>query len=184
MVLIAVFAVQLRWLPAFGAIPLTATGMEATSYGMEVLRRAILPITTITLSTVAGPYLLTRASMLTTLGEDYVLMAEAKGLSERAVVFGHALRNALLPVYTSVALRLGALVSGAVVVETVFGYPGVGRLVYEAVLARDYPMLQGGLLLTTTGVILANVLADLTYPLLDPRVRHASADAGASGRSG
>ena len=98
-------------------------------------------------------------------------MAQAKGLSDRRVIFGHALRNALLPVYTSLTLSLGALASGAVVVETVFSYPGLGRVIYEGVLARDYPLLQGAFLLVTVGVVGANLLADLTYPLLDPRVR-------------
>ena len=119
--------------------------------------------------------MLARASMLTTLDEDYVLMAHAKGLSGRRVFFAHALRNALLPVYTSLALGFGALASGAVVVETVFSYPGLGRVVYEAVLARDYPLLQGAFLLVTVGVVGANLVADLTYPLLDPRVRRLGA---------
>ena len=104
----------------------------------------------------------------------------------------HALRNALLPVYTSLTLSLGVLASGAVVVETVFSYPGLGRVVYEGVLARDYPLLQGAFLLVTLGVVGANLLADLTYPLLDPRVaargppdgRHASPAADASRASG
>jgi peptide/nickel transport system permease protein len=109
--------------------------------------------------------------MLTTLGEDYVMMAQAKGLPERTVILRHALRNALLPVYTSLTLSLGVLASGAVVVETVFSYPGLGRVVYEGVLARDYPLLQGAFLFVTLGVVAANLLADLTYPLLDPRVR-------------
>ena len=162
MLLIAVFAVQLGWLPAFGA---------------EVGRRLVLPVATITLATLGGTCLLARAAMLTTLGEDYVRMAEAKGLREREVLLRHALRNALLPVYTNVALRLGALASGAVVVETVFSYPGLGRLIYESVLARDYPLLQGAFLLISVGVIAANLAADLTYPLLDPRARRLGAEA-------
>jgi peptide/nickel transport system permease protein len=175
MVLIAVFAVQLAWFPAFGAVPLAAVSGPAL-FG-EVLQRAVLPIATVTLASVGGVYLLARATMLTTLGEDYVLMAEAKGLRQRTVVLRHALRNALLPIHTNVALRLGVLASGAVVVETVFGYPGLGRLVYESVVARDYPLLQGAFLLITVGVVTANLLADLSYPLLDPRVRRAGAEA-------
>jgi peptide/nickel transport system permease protein len=175
MLLIAVFAVQLGWLPAFGAVPLTGAD-GPLAFGAEVARRLVLPVATITLATVGGVFLLARAAMLTTLGEDYVLMAEAKGLHERKVVLRHALRNALQPVYTNVALRLGALASGAVVVETVFSYPGLGRLIYESVLARDYPLLQGAFLLVSVGVIAANLLADLTYPLLDPRVRRPGAE--------
>lgn len=176
MLLIAVFSVELGWLPSFGTGPLVAVdGLPA--YGVEVARRLILPVATITLATVGGTFLLARASLLTTLGEDYVLLAEAKGVPGRSVVFRHALRNALLPVYTNVALRFGALAGGAVVVETVFGYSGLGRLVYESVLARDYPLLQGAFLLISVGVIAANLLADLTYPFLDPRVRRPGAEA-------
>lgn len=170
MLLIAVFVVQLGWFPSFGAIPLSG-GNGPLAFGAEVARRLVLPVATITLATVGSTFLLARAALLTTLGEDYLLMAEAKGLSERAVLFRHALRNALLPISTSVTLSLGVLVSGAVVVETVFAYPGLGRLIYESVLARDYPLLQGAFLLVTGGVIAANLLADLTYPLLDPRIR-------------
>ncbi|MCC7367195.1 MAG: ABC transporter permease [Chloroflexi bacterium] len=174
MILISVFAVQLGWLPSFGAMPLGASSDPAT-LALEIGRRLILPVTTITLATVGAVFLLARASMLTTLGEDYVMMAQAKGLPERTVLLRHVLRNALLPVYTSLTLSLGVLASGAVVVETVFSYPGLGRVIYEGVLARDYPLLQGAFLLVTVGVVAANLLADLTYPLLDPRVRHAGA---------
>ncbi len=170
MILISVFAVQLGWLPSFGATPLGAND-DPLTLAVEIGRRLVLPVTTITLATVGAVFLLARASMLTTLGEDYVMMAQAKGLSERDVVLRHALRNALLPVYTSLTLSLGVLASGAVVVETVFSYPGLGRVIYEGVLARDYPLLQGAFLLVTVGVVGANLLADLTYPLLDPRVR-------------
>ncbi|WP_280419603.1 ABC transporter permease [Nocardia carnea] len=99
-------------------------------------------------------------------------LARAKGLPERRVATGHALRTALLPIATNATMAAGALVSGAVVVETVFSYPGLGKVIADAVAARDYPMLQGAFLLATLGVILANILADLLYPLLDPRVRH------------
>jgi peptide/nickel transport system permease protein len=174
MILISVFAVQLGWLPSFGAMPL-AGGGSPLWLAFEIGRRMILPVATITLATVGAVFLLTRASMLATLGEDYVLMAQAKGLSDRRVLFGHALRNALLPVYTSVTLSLGALASGAVVVESVFSYPGLGRAIYEGVLARDYPLLQGAFLLVTLGVVAANLLADLSYPLLDPRIRRPGA---------
>jgi peptide/nickel transport system permease protein len=174
MILISVFAVQLGWLPSFGAMPLAASGGSLT-LALEIGRRMIMPVITITLATVGAVFLLARASMLTTLGEDYVLMARAKGLSERRVIFGHALRNALLPVYTGLTLSLGALASGAVVVETVFSYPGLGRVIYEGVLARDYPLLQGAFLLVTVGIVVMNLIADLTYPLLDPRIRRPGA---------
>jgi peptide/nickel transport system permease protein len=170
MLLIAVVSVQLGLLPSFGAVPLTPAA-DALGHAVEVGKRLILPVATVALATVGSVFLIARAAMLTTLGEDYIQMAEAKGVRERAIVFRHALRTGLLPVYTNVTLSLGALLSGAVVVETVFGYPGLGRLTYEAVLARDYPLLRGAFLVSAVGVVAANALADLTYPLLDPRVR-------------
>lgn len=175
MILISVFSVTLGWLPSFGAVSMVSSG-GGLSYALDVAHHLALPVVAITLAVTGSVFLLTRASLLTTLGEDYTTMAEAKGASERTVVFRHALRNALLPVYTNLTLSLGTLVSGAVVIETVFAYPGLGRLIYEGVLARDYPLLQGAFLLVTIGVVSANLLADLTYPLLDPRVRRSGAN--------
>lgn len=169
MLLISAFAVELGWLPSFGAAPLVTSGPLEWIAG--VARRLVLPVATLVLATLGGTFLLARGAMIDTLEEGYVRMARAKGASERRVLVRHALRNALLPLYTTVTLSLGVLVSGAVVVETVFGYPGVGRLLYEGVLARDYPLLQGAFVLVTVGVVGANLLADLTYPLVDPRVR-------------
>jgi peptide/nickel transport system permease protein len=108
--------------------------------------------------------------MLETLGEDYILTARAKGLSPWTIVRKHALRNAMLPVATLVALSLGYIVAGAILVETVFSWPGIGRAVYDAVLQRDYPMLQGAFLLLTVSVVVCNLLADLLYFKLDPRI--------------
>lgn len=169
MVLIAVFAVRLRWFPSFGAQPFDGVG--GVRQLVEIARRTVLPIATLVIGSLGHTFLLARASVLTTLGQDHVLMAHAKGLTPRRVLFGHVLRTALLPVYTSVTLSFGSILGGAVLIETVFAYPGLGRLVFEAVSARDYPLLQGAFLLTALGVILANWIADLTYPLLDPRVR-------------
>jgi peptide/nickel transport system permease protein len=114
-----------------------------------------------------------RASLCTTLGEPYIQVARAKGLRERRVAFGHALKNALLPVLTVFTLNLGFAVGGATVIETVFSYPGLGRTLYEAVLSRDYPLMQAIFLVLTLSVVLANLLSDLLYPILDPRVRRA-----------
>ena len=173
MVLVAVFAVQLGWLPSFGAVPLDRA--DGLAWAVEVARRLVLPTVTMALGAVGSIFLLVRASMVSTLGSPYVLMAEAKGAPPRSVAYHHALRNALLPAYTHLALSLGVLISGAVVVETVFSYPGMGRLVYEAVLARDYLLLQGAFVCITLAVVAANLVADLTYPLLDPRVRRRAA---------
>lgn len=168
MLLINVFALRLGWFPSFGAAPITATGIE---WMMEVVRRLVLPAATITLATLGSAFLLARAAMVATLDEPFIRLARAKGLTDRRIALRHGLRNALLPVYTNVTLSVGAMLSGAVVVETVFGYPGIGRLIYDAVIARDYPLLQGAFLLSTVAIVGANLIADLTYPLLDPRVR-------------
>lgn len=172
LLLILVFSVQLDLLPIFGALPtVDTTGLALVG---EVLRRLALPLTTLTLVSLGPVYLVARSALVSELQEDYVLMAEAKGLTDREVR-RHAQRNALLPVSTVTLVSLGALVGGAAVVETVFSYPGLGRLIYEAVLARDYPVLQGAFLLLAVGVILANLVSDLLYPLLDPRVRRVRA---------
>lgn len=173
--LVAVFSVELGWLPSFGAVAIGAPGIGDLG---ESGRRLVLPVVSMTLATLGPAFLLTRGSMIGVLDDGFVRMAEAKGASTPRVFFRHALRNALLPVTTNLALRLGVAMSGAVVIETVFAYPGVGRLIYEAVLARDYPLLQGAFVLTTLGVVTANVLADLAYPLVDPRARPVHAGAG------
>ncbi|MDX6506340.1 MAG: peptide/nickel transport system permease protein [Gaiellaceae bacterium] len=118
-----------------------------------------------------GEYtLIVRSAMLETLGEDYVLTARAKGLKPWAILRKHALRNAMLPIATLVALSLGYIVAGAILIETVFSWPGIGRAVYDAVLQRDYPMLQGAFLLLTISVVFCNLVADLLYFKLDPRI--------------
>jgi peptide/nickel transport system permease protein len=110
--------------------------------------------------------------MLEALAEDYVRTARAKGLSERSVIVGHALKNALIPVVTVIGLQLGTLIGGAVITEYVFALPGVGRLVVDAVFARDYPLVQGVVLLIAVGFIASNLLVDLLYGWIDPRIRH------------
>jgi ABC-type dipeptide/oligopeptide/nickel transport system permease component len=136
----------------------------------DVLRHMILPSLTLALVLFGEYTLIVRSAMLETLGEDYVLTARAKGLRSWAVVRKHALRNALLPIATLVALSLGYIVAGAILVETVFSWPGIGRAVYDSVLARDYPMLQGAFLILTVSVVFFNLLADLLYFKLDPRI--------------
>jgi len=137
---------------------------------VDVLKHMILPSATLAL-TLYGEYtLIARSAMLETLSEDYVLTARAKGLSNATVVRRHAFRNALLPTTTLIALSLGYVVGGAILIETVFSWPGIGRAVYQAVLQRDYPMLQGAFLVLTLSVVVFNLLADLLYFRLDPRV--------------
>jgi peptide/nickel transport system permease protein len=118
-------------------------------------------------------YITMRYTMLGVLGEDFIRTARAKGLRERGVLFRHVLRNALAPVVTVLALRLGFAFGGTVVVETVFSYPGLGRLIFEAVSGRDYPVMQAAFLLFTLAVLFSNLLADMLYPLCDPRTKRA-----------
>ncbi len=173
MLLIALFSVELGWFPSYGAVAITAQGAAAWA---EVAHRLVLPVATLTLASVGSIFLLARGAMTAVLDEAYIRLARATGAGERRIAVCHALRTALLPVYTHLTLAVGTLVSGAVVVETVFAYPGIGRLIYEAVIARDYPLLQGAFLIVTLGVLVANVLADATYPLVDPRVRRNGPD--------
>ncbi len=170
MMLIAIFAVELRWFPIFGAV--TPWGPKSGwPYIWDILRHLVLPATTLTLATLSGTYLVMRYSMLDVLGQDYIRTARSKGVQERQVLLKHAVRNALLPVSTVIFLNLGFLVGGATVIETVFSYPGIGTLLFQAVINRDYPVLQGAFLVLTISVIVANIMSDATYPLLDPRVR-------------
>lgn len=170
MILIAVFGAGLGWFPIFGA---GTAGVSLAGWALVVdrVRHLVLPLTTLTLITIPGTFLIMRYSMLSVLGERYITTAQAKGVAERSVLRRHAVRNALLPVATVFMLNLGFIVGGATVIETVFSYPGIGRLLYEAVLNRDYPVIQGTFFIITISVIVANIVSDLLYPLIDPRVR-------------
>jgi peptide/nickel transport system permease protein len=174
LLLVLLFSVTLQLLPVFGALP--AANTEGWEFALEVARRAVLPIAALTLAGLGSSYLVARSSAVGELGEDYVTMAAAKGLDGKGVR-RHARRNALVPVWTVGMLNVGALFGGAAPVETVFAYPGLGRLIYESVLSRDYPVLQGAFLLIAVGVIAANLIAELAYPFLDPRVRRPGATA-------
>jgi ABC-type dipeptide/oligopeptide/nickel transport system permease component len=136
----------------------------------DVISHMALPSLTLGLVLYGEYTLIVRSAMLETLGEDYILTARAKGLRPWTIVRRHALRNALLPIATLVALSLGYIVAGAILIETVFSWPGIGRAVYDAVLSRDYPMLQGAFLILTVSVVFFNLLADLLYFKLDPRI--------------
>jgi peptide/nickel transport system permease protein len=170
MIFIAVFAARLGWLPIFGA-GTAGVALDGWPLLVDRARHLVLPLATLTLITIPGTFLIMRYSMLSVLGERYITTARAKGVAERFVLRRHAVRNALLPVATVFMLNLGFIVGGATVVETVFSYPGIGRLLYEAVLNRDYPVIQGTFFIITISVIAANILCDLLYPVIDPRVR-------------
>ena len=164
LLLIFVFGVTLRWLPISGYL-------DPLEEGWMGLRSLVLPAVTLGLALAAVVTRTLRSSMLEALTEDYVRTARAKGLSEWAVLRGHVLRNALIPVVTVLGLQLGTLIGGAVITEYVFALPGVGRLVVDAVFARDYPLVQGVVLLIALGFIASNLLVDLLYGLIDPRLR-------------
>ncbi|WP_223694061.1 ABC transporter permease [Leifsonia poae] len=157
-------------LPSVGMNDPFAVSYTPWEQFVDVLRHMILPVLTLVLTLYAEDALIVRSAMLETLGEDYILTARAKGLPRRKIISSYALRNAALPTITQVALSLGAIVSGSILVEVIFSWPGIGRALYNAVLQRDYPMLQGGFLVITIVVVLLNYLADLLYFRLDPRV--------------
>jgi ABC-type dipeptide/oligopeptide/nickel transport system permease component len=136
----------------------------------DIATHLILPAATLMLTAYGSYTLVVRSSLLETLGEDYVLTARAKGLPVRRIVWRHAVRNALLPMVTLIALDFGYIVGGALLIEVIFSWPGIGDAMYQAVVQRDYPMLQGGFLILTVSVIVLNFLSDLVYFRLDPRI--------------
>jgi peptide/nickel transport system permease protein len=164
-VLIEVFAIDLRWVPVQGFRSIT------TGFG-PFFQRIILPTCALSFIYVALIARMTRAAMLDVLGEDFVRTARAKGVNEVSVLIGHALRNAAVPVITVIGSGFALLISGVVVTESVFNLPGIGRLTVDAVLARDYPVIQGMILLTSFIYLAVNLLIDLAYSLLDPRIRY------------
>ena len=163
--LIYFFAIQLDWLPVQGYKPLSA-GFLAFA------QRLILPTLALSAIYVALIARITRSSIIEVMGEDYIRTARAKGLKEKAVLMRHALRNAAVPIVTVIGIGIASLISGVVVTESVFNLPGLGRLVVEAVLARDYPVIQGLILLFSIVYILINLIVDLLYTVFDPRIRY------------
>jgi ABC-type dipeptide/oligopeptide/nickel transport system permease component len=164
LLLILVFAAELRWLPMLGAGRLDAPG--------DLLIHLVLPACAIGARHSALVARLTRSGVLGILGQDYVRTARAKGLNERTVVIRHVLRNVLIPIVTVVGTQLAVLLGGAVVIETVFGRPGIGRLLVQAIANRDYPLVQGTILVFSFMIVIVNLVVDLSYGLIDPRVRH------------
>ncbi|HEY66031.1 MAG TPA: ABC transporter permease [Caldilineae bacterium] len=173
MLLIVFLSVKLGAFPIGGAKSPMSSQASGWKRAADVLHHLFLPCLTLVLTHLSGVYLLVRNSMLGVLGEDYIRTAKAKGLREQDVLLRHALPNALLPIITMIAMRFGFLIMGTMFVEVVFAYPGMGTLIYEACITRDYPLLQGAFLLTMTFVTFFNLAADLLYARLDPRVRRA-----------
>jgi len=171
MILLIVFSGGLGWFPTSGMLEMGATYGSFVDQLLDFLSHLALPLTTVAIGLIGQYSILMRASIIETLGEDYITTARAKGLTEGYVLRRHALPNAMLPAVTLVAINLGYVIAGAITVELVFGWPGLGTLTVEALNSRDYPVLQGVFLLLSISVVLANLAADLVYGLLDPRVR-------------
>ncbi|MFT4132107.1 ABC transporter permease [Labrys sp. (in: a-proteobacteria)] len=170
-----VFGVSLRWLPVGYAYDPSLDPSFSPGFIGSVLLHAAMPVLALSPALI-GEFLTTmRTSMISVLGEDYVTMGRAKGLREMVVMFNYAARNALLPVLTNLALILGAVFGGSIVTEIVFNYPGLGLTLYTASVARDYPVIQGQLLLMTLATLGANLLVDLVYGVIDPRIGEARA---------
>lgn len=184
-IMIYVFAVQLGWFPPSGRLsnqmsiePITGMyvidGLLRGNFAAawDAFRHLIMPAIALGTIPLAIVVRMTRSAMLDVLGQDYVRTARSKGMDERRVVRKHALRNALLPVITVIGLSFGALLSGAILTETVFSWPGIGRWVYDAIASRDYPIIQGGVIFVATMFVLVNLLVDFSYAFIDPRIQY------------
>jgi len=169
-VLVWIFSVNLKLFPAAGLIDVKnpKTGIY---YVLDVLHHAFLPVTALTLALYPAYYKLLRDTMFEVLGEDFVMTFRAVGLDEGKLIRRHVLRNALIPAVTLLGLQLGYSVAGAALIENVFGWPGIGKLLLDAVYVRDYPVIMGVFLITSSTVVVANIVVDLIYAALDPRVR-------------
>ncbi|EIM63501.1 ABC transporter permease [Desulfobacter postgatei] len=170
LVILFIFAAALDLFPLSGAMSHFTGQMTLMEKATDIAAHAALPVATLTLARLGGIYLLARNSLVTVLEKDFMVTARAKGLTKIRIFWRHALRNALLPIVTRVFMSLGTLVGGAVLVENVFNYPGLGKLLRESVMVQDYPLIQGIFLLVTLAVLSANFMADLVYRRLDPRV--------------
>lgn len=189
MMFLLIFSKDLKWFPLGSAFPITwLVNPPAPAFSFNVLglniaiptvgeiveraRYAVLPFATLTLFQYGGWLLLARATMLETLSEDYILTAKAKGVKTRTVLLKHALKNASLPLITNAALTFGFIVSGAIITETVYNWPGMGRWIFDAIGVNDYPVLQAVFYIIALCVIIANFIADLLYGVIDPRIKY------------
>ncbi len=169
--LLEAFAVYLRVFPAGGIQSLSPpTGFFGAT--IDLLRHMVLPVTSLTIVSLAPFTLFTRAGMIEALGKDYILAAKAKGASRTRILFRHALRNGLLSVFTIIGLSLAFIIAGAVLVETVFSWPGIGLLLFQSILERDYPVLLGTFLIIAISVFVINLATDIVYAFLDPRISY------------
>ncbi len=170
--LLLFFSVRLNLFPVIGISTPWLEHENVLSYIADVAYHLSLPMMTLGVGNIGGMFLITRNSLLDVFSEDYITTARSIGLSDRTILFRNVLRNAMLPLVTVILMRLGFIIGGAVTTETVFSWPGVGLLIYRAVMQEDYPLLQGAFLIITISAILANYMAEIVYGYLDPRVRY------------
>lgn len=166
------FAVKLDWLPAVGMYDPLLRDQGLGARALDLIRHMILPLMTMTLLSLAGITRYQRAAMLEVLDQDYIRTARAKGLPEKIIIYKHALRNALIPLVTILGLSLPDLFGGAFIIETIFAWPGMGRLGVMAIFQRNYPLIMGIVVLSSLLIILGNLFADIGYALVDPRIRY------------
>jgi peptide/nickel transport system permease protein len=168
-ILLYFLGLKIPWFPIGGAV---TVGVEGWDYIWDATHHLVLPVVSLTIVHLASYVLYMRASTIDVLNEEYIRTARAKGLKERVVLWRHAVRNSLLSTVTMMGLQLGAIVGGAILTETVFAYPGLGRLIYEAVKEHDYPILQGTFLILAVTVVVVNILTDIVYSYLDPKITY------------
>lgn len=174
LVLLYIFSFAVHWLPSGGGYTRGTIPEYSVEFFLDVVKHSILPAASIVLAQIGGWALGMRAMMVTTRGEDYMIFAEAKGVSERTLFMRYAVRNAILPQVTGLALVLGYLISGAVLVEIVFQYPGIGTLLWRAIRETDYFLVQGIVFFSIVSIGVATLLLDILYPWLDPRISYDS----------
>jgi len=172
MLLLLIFAVRMHIFPVSGTVTAGVYHANFFEYLKDYLWHMTLPATCLTLIQIGSNFLIMRNTLLDVLSEDYIVTAMAKGLNDRQILFKHAMRNAMLPMVTIIALQLAFIISGATLTETVFSWAGLGKLIADAVFERDYPLLQGIFIVTSILVLIANFLADIIYAYLDPRIRY------------
>lgn len=172
LLLMYLFGVKLSWLPISGLHSMGSEGMGTFHWFWDMGKHLLLPVSVAAFGSLAGLSRYMRSNMLDVIRQDYITTARAKGLSERAVIYRHALRNALLPVITLLGFSLPGLIGGSVIFETIFAIPGMGQLFYMGVMARDYPLVMGILVIGAFLTLVGNLLADISYALADPRIRH------------
>ena len=170
LVIIKIFAINLGWFPISG---LSTVGEKLTGFNkfIDVVRHMILPVISMTVLEVASLMRYTRSSMLDVFNQNYIRTARAKGLNEKIIIYKHAFRNALIPIVTLLSMSLGYIVAGTILIETIFVWPGMGTLFYQAIANRDYPLVMGCAMILSSCILLANLISDIVYCIVDPRIR-------------